>query len=58
MDRKPFWRSKKWWAAFIAAAIPVLNQFFGWNLNAEELAAVVLPLIAYVLGEAWADAAH
>ena len=55
---KPFYKSKKWWMAFIAAAIPVLNSSLGLDLDAQELATVVIPLIAYVFGEAWIDAKH
>lgn len=55
---KPFYRSKKWWTAILAAVIPVLNHAFGWGIDAEELILIVLPLIGYVLGEAWTDAAH
>jgi hypothetical protein len=55
---KPFYKSKKWWAAAIAAVIPVLNQLFGLSLSPIELAAVILPLVGYVLGESWIDAKH
>ena len=57
-QRKPFWRSKKWWVAIIAAAIPVANEALGLNLDATELTLIVIPLIGYIFGEAWTDAAH
>lgn len=56
--QKPFWRSKKWWVAIIAAAIPVVNNLLNLNLDATELTIIVLPLIGYIFGEAWTDAAH
>ena len=55
---KPFYRSKKWWTAAIAALVPVANHLFGLGLEAAELVVIVIPLLGYVLGEAWADAAH
>ena len=58
MEHKPWYRSKKWWTSVVAAVVPLLNSRFGWGLEAQELAAIVLPLIAYTLGEAWTDAAH
>lgn len=56
--QKPFWRSKKWWVAIIAAAIPVANNLLNLNLDATELTLIVIPLIGYIFGEAWTDAAH
>ena len=56
--QKPFWRSKKWWVAIIAAAIPVANNLLNINLDATELSIIVLPLVGYIFGEAWTDAAH
>ena len=55
---KPFYKSKKWWSAAIAAIIPILNHFLGWGINVEDLLLIVLPLIGYVVGEAWTDATH
>ena len=55
---KPFYKSKKWWSAMIAVAIPVLNHFLGWGMDMEQVALIVLPLIGYVFGEAWTDATH
>lgn len=55
---KPWYRSKKWWTAAIAALVPVINQVTGLGLDAAEIATVVIPLALYVLGEAHADANH
>ena len=55
---KPFYASKKWWMAAIAALIPIINTSFGLDLDPSELATVIVPLIAYVVGEAWVDSTH
>jgi len=56
--RKPFWRSKKWWMAIIGGVVPIANHVLGLELSVAEIFAVVLPLIGYILGEAWTDAMH
>ncbi len=55
---KPFWRSKKWWAAVVAALVPVLNQFFGIGLDSGEVTAIIVPAIVYILGQSYVDAKH
>lgn len=55
MQTKPVWQSKTVWAAVIGVIIPILNQAFGWNMNVEEVLTMVLPLIAYILGEKYKD---
>ena len=55
---RPFWKSKKWWVAIIAALIPIANSAFGFNLDPTELTLIILPLIGYIFGEAWTDATH
>jgi uncharacterized membrane protein len=55
---KPFFKSKKWWTAVIAALIPIANNVLGWELDPIELMAVVIPLIGYIMGEAWTDATN
>lgn len=54
-NEKAFWKSKKWWAAVVAAAIPVLNKVLGLDLNANELMMVCSPLVGYILGQGIAD---
>jgi len=56
--RKPFWKSKKWWVAIIAAVVPVANAVLGLDLDTAELSLVIIPLIGYIFGEAWTDATH
>ena len=55
---KPYYKSKKWWTAILAAAIPAANGIFKLGLETEQVMTVVLPLIAYVIGEAWVDSTH
>ena len=63
MDRyitkeKPFYKSKKWLTAIIAAIVPILNTYTGLNLEVSEVLAVVLPLVAYVIAQGRVDAEH
>lgn len=55
---KSFWQSKKWWMAIIAALIPVIGRAMGWELNTEEILAIVSPIVAYILAQAFVDANH
>lgn len=52
---KPFWESKKWWMAIIAAVVPLANGIFGMGLSVEQVATVVVPLAAYIVGQGIAD---
>ena len=52
---KPFWHSKKWWMAMIGFVVPLLNSFLGWDLKADQVSTIILPLIAYVIGQGIAD---
>ena len=54
-NRKPPWFSRKWWAALIGFIVLTLNATLGWELNTAEILGIILPLIAYILGEAWVD---
>lgn len=55
---KRFWRSKRWWAAVVAALIPVANAVFGWQLNVEEILPIVTPIIIYIIAQAAVDSSH
>lgn len=46
-------RSKKFWAAVVAAIVAAVLQHYGWS--AEKIALVTGPLVAYVLGQGLAD---
>ncbi len=57
-EHKPWYLSKKWWMSILAVTIPVLNNRFGWNIQPEEMAAIIVPIITYVAVEGWTDAKH
>mgnify|MGYP003134823617 CR=1 FL=1 len=52
---KPFWHSKKFWAAAVATSVPIVNHFFGWGLTQEAIMQIVTPVVAYILGQGLAD---
>ncbi len=54
-NEKVFWKSKKWWAAVVAAGLPVLNKLLGFDLDPTELVLVSSPLVGYILGQGVAD---
>ena len=53
--KKPFFRSVKWWTAIFAILTPVLNKVFGFGLDASEVAVIVGPMVAYIVGQGMAD---
>jgi len=55
MDWKRKLTSRKWWAAIIVLVVGLLNAVLGWELSPEEIAAIVAPVIVYIIGEAIAD---
>lgn len=52
---KPFWHSKKFWAAVVAAGVPLLNHFFQVGLTQDVIMQIVGPIVAYILGQGLAD---
>ena len=48
-------KSRKFWIAIIGAVIMLVNGCTELNLNATEIAGILLPIIAYIAGEAWVD---
>jgi len=52
---KPFWHSKKFWAAVVAAGVPLLNHFFQVGLTQDIVMQIVGPIVAYILGQGLAD---
>ena len=48
-------KSRKFWMAIIGAVIMLVNGITELNLNATEIAGILLPIIAYIMGEAWVD---
>ena len=52
---KKFYHSKKFWASIVAASIPMLNHYFGWDMEADKVMTIMAPLMAYVFGQGLAD---
>ena len=52
---KQFWHSKKFWAAVVAAGVPLLNHFFQVGLTQDVIMQIVGPIVAYILGQGLAD---
>jgi hypothetical protein len=48
--------SRKLWAAIITAVAMLITAITGIELDTEQILAVILPVIAYIFGEAWVDA--
>lgn len=55
---KPFWKKKKVWAAVIPAVVVLVNEICGLDLEPEVVAGIVLPFIAFIIGESWIDSKH
>ena len=52
---KPFWHSKKFWAAAAATAVPIINHVWGIGLTQDSVVQIVAPIVAYILGQGLAD---
>ena len=48
-------KSRKFWMAIVGAVIMLVNGCTELNLNATEIVAILVPIIGYILGEAWVD---
>ena len=48
-------KSRKFILAIIGAVVMLVNGMTELNLNATEIAGILLPIIAYIMGEAWVD---
>lgn len=49
-------KSRKFWLTVGSVVLVVANEGLGLNIPEESYWAVVLPIMAYVLGEAYIDA--
>ncbi|MBT9144166.1 MAG: hypothetical protein DDT29_02582 [Dehalococcoidia bacterium] len=56
--RKSPWLSRKFWLATISFTAVFVNQTWGIQLDPIALAAIVLPIVAYIIGESFIDAKH
>jgi len=57
-DRKHWLLSRKFWLAVVTAATMIFSDSFGLELDPETVVAIILPVVAYILGEAYVDATH
>jgi hypothetical protein len=55
-ERKHWLLSRKFWLAVVTAATMILSDAIGLNLDPEVVVAIILPVVAYILGEAYVDA--
>ena len=46
---------QKFWAAVVAAGVPIVNHFFNLGLTQEIVMQIVSPVVAYILGQGLAD---
>ena len=46
---------KAFWVALIGVIIPLVNHFFDLGLQVGEIVAIVLPIIALILGVTWKE---
>ena len=57
-ERKHWLLSRKFWLAVITAATMILADTIGLNLDPEIVVAIVLPVVAYIIGESYVDSKH
>ena len=48
--------SRKLWAAILTAVAMLITALTGVELEIEQVLAITMPIVAYILGEAWVDA--
>jgi len=53
--RKHWLLSRKFWLAVFAAAVIVLEQYTGIHIDPENLTALVIPIVVYIVGESAID---
>ena len=57
-ERKNWLLSRKFWLAVVTAVTMILADNVGIELDPEVVVAIILPVVAYILGEAYVDAKH
>ncbi len=58
MEVRSFWerlKSRKFLVAIATILLIICNEMVGLNIPAESYWAIILPVIAYILGEAYTD---
>lgn len=54
-ERKHWLLSRKFWIAVITAVTMILADTLGLELDPETVVAIILPVVAYILGESFID---
>jgi len=49
------WKSRKLWVAILTAVVLLIAEVSGANLDVEAIVAVLLPILAFIFGQAWVD---
>lgn len=49
-------KSRKFWVAIITAVVMLVSQLSGVELDPDQWATILVPVVAYILGESWVDA--
>jgi hypothetical protein len=52
----PFYLDKSLWIAVLTVLFVALNKRFGLSLDATEITMIVLPVVAYIVGNKWKSA--
>ena len=55
-ERKHWLLSRKFWLAVATAITMILGNKIGLELDPEVVVAIILPVVAYILGESIVDA--
>jgi len=54
-ERKHWLLSRKFWIAVVTALTMILSDKLGLDLDPEMVVAIILPVVAYILGESFID---
>lgn len=49
----PAWLDKGLWVAILAPCLALANQKWGMTLDAGQLAGILIPFAAYIIGHKW-----
>lgn len=48
-------KSRKFVTAIVTAIILACNAIFDWGISTPEALAMIIPICAFIFGEAWVD---
>ena len=55
---KPFYKSKKFGAMVIGIVIPLVNHFFGFEVDVALVIGFYFTVVSYITGQSIVDAKH